>query len=74
VTRGRASALGALDVGDGVAHGLEVLDLVIGDGDAELLLGGDDDLSSWTWSVSTPATSLTMSARSTRISSVVAMS
>src|SRR5688500_13411033 len=31
------------------------------------------DLSSWTSSASTPATSLTMSARSARISSVVAM-
>jgi hypothetical protein len=31
------------DEGDGVAHGLEVLDLVVGDGDAELLLGIDDD-------------------------------
>ena len=41
--RGR-SALGALDERHGVADGLEVLDLVVGDGDAELLLGGDDDL------------------------------
>src|SRR4051812_28913375 len=38
------SGLGPLDEGDGVADGLEVLDLVVGDGDAELLLGGDDDL------------------------------
>src|SRR5689334_7240147 len=38
------SALGVLDEGDGVAHGLEVLDLVVGDGHAELLLGGHDDL------------------------------
>src|SRR5690349_2828760 len=44
VTWGRASALSALDVGDGVAHGLEVLDLVVRDGHAELLLGGHDDL------------------------------
>src|SRR4051794_18753600 len=33
-----------LDEGDGVAHGLEVLDLVVGDLDAELLLGGHHDL------------------------------
>src|SRR3954469_4759488 len=33
-----------LDVGDGVADGLEVLDLVVGDLDAELLLGGHHDL------------------------------
>src|SRR6476469_1941286 len=38
------SALRALDEGDGVADGLEVLDLVVGDGHAELLLGGHDDL------------------------------
>src|SRR6478735_10668187 len=41
---GECSGLRALDEGDGVAHGLEVLDLVVGDRDAELLLGGDDDL------------------------------
>src|SRR5687767_12224061 len=33
-----------LDVGDGVADGLEVLHLVVGDLDAELLLGRHDDL------------------------------
>src|SRR6188768_3866555 len=33
-----------LDEGDGVADGLEVLDLVVGDLDAELLLGGHHDL------------------------------
>src|SRR6478672_4968110 len=48
VTSGSAdrscSALRALDEGDGVADGLEVLDLVVGDGHAELLLGGHDDL------------------------------
>src|SRR3954454_10417516 len=38
------SGLRALDEGDGVADGLQVLDLVVGDRDAELLLGGDDDL------------------------------
>src|SRR6478736_10248424 len=37
--RARASGLRALDEGDGVAHGLEVLDLVVRDRDAELLLG-----------------------------------
>src|SRR4051794_10831662 len=41
---GRPSALGVLDEGDGVADGLEVLHLVVGDRDAELLLGGHDDL------------------------------
>src|SRR4051794_29748141 len=40
----RSAVLGALDEGDGVADGLEVLDLVVGDLDVELLLGGDDDL------------------------------
>ena len=34
----------SLDEGDGVADRLEVLDLVVGDLDAEVLLGGDDDL------------------------------
>src|SRR3546814_1167452 len=38
------SALGLLDEGDGFADGLQVLDLVVGDRDAELLLGGHDDL------------------------------
>src|ERR671920_928145 len=33
-----------LDVGHGVAHGLEILHLVVGDLDAELLLGGHHDL------------------------------
>src|SRR5687768_18332757 len=33
-----------LDVGDGVAHGLEVLHLVVGNLHAELLLGGHHDL------------------------------
>src|SRR4051794_30321384 len=33
-----------LDVGDGIADRLEVLHLVVGDLDVELLLGGDDDL------------------------------
>src|SRR3954454_3473672 len=33
-----------LDVGDGVADGLQVLHLVVGDLDAELLLGGHHDL------------------------------
>src|ERR1051325_10812945 len=33
-----------LDVGDGVTDGLQVLDLVVGDLDAELLLGGHHDL------------------------------
>src|SRR5690349_22550558 len=41
---GEGSALGALDERDGVADGLEVLDLVVGDRDAELLLGRHDDL------------------------------
>ena len=36
------SGLGPLDEGDGVADGAKVLDLVVGDGDAELLLGVDD--------------------------------
>src|SRR5690349_8203783 len=36
--------LGLLDVADGVADGLQVLDLVVGDAHRELLLGGDDDL------------------------------
>src|SRR5205823_3305630 len=40
----RSAVLGALDEGDGVADGLEVLDLVVGDLDVELLLGGHDDL------------------------------
>src|SRR3954465_3420665 len=38
------SGLGALDEGDRVADRLEVLDLVVGDRDAELLLRGHDDL------------------------------
>src|SRR3954454_12270079 len=38
------SGLGPLDERDGVTDGLEVLHLVVGDGDAELLLGGHDDL------------------------------
>src|SRR4051794_26867409 len=38
------SALGALDERDRVADRLEVLHLVVGDRDAELLLGGHDDL------------------------------
>src|SRR5918998_5623535 len=38
------SGSGALDVGHGVADGLEVLGLLVGDADAELLLGGVDDL------------------------------
>src|SRR5690606_10593661 len=38
------SAGGALDVGDGVADGLEVLGVLVGDGDAELVLAGVDDL------------------------------
>src|SRR5215213_3180796 len=38
------SGLGLLDEGDGVTDGLEVLDLVVGDADTELLLGGHDDL------------------------------
>src|SRR3954447_20875037 len=41
---GWSAVLAALDEGDGVAHGLEVLDLVVGDLDVELLLGGHDDL------------------------------
>src|SRR3954449_7329473 len=36
------SALGVLDERDGVADRLEVLHLVVGDGHAELLLGGHD--------------------------------
>ena len=43
----RARRHGSLVLGDevdGVADGLEVLDLVVGDRDAELLLGGHDDL------------------------------
>src|SRR5690349_7152280 len=39
-----SAVLGALDERDGVADGLEVLDLVVGDLDVELLLGGHDDL------------------------------
>src|SRR3954467_12794294 len=42
-SRGSA-VLGALDEGDGVTDGLEVLDLVVGDLDVELLLGGADDV------------------------------
>src|SRR6478736_7812212 len=38
-----ASGLGAADEGDGVADGLEVLDLAVRDAHAELLLGVDDD-------------------------------
>src|SRR6476469_9557587 len=38
------SALGVLDERDRVADRLEVLHLVVGDGHAELLLGGHDDL------------------------------
>src|SRR3954453_20095195 len=38
------SGLGPLDERDGVTDGLEVLHLVVGDRDAELLLGGDDHL------------------------------
>src|SRR4051794_12063473 len=41
--RPEASGLRAVDVRDGVAHGLEVLDLAVGDAHAELLLGVDDD-------------------------------
>src|SRR3954466_12655401 len=41
---GRPSALGVLDEGDRVTDRLEVLHLVVGDRDAELLLGGHDDL------------------------------
>jgi hypothetical protein len=33
-----------LDVGDGVAHGLDVGELVVGDGHAELVLDGGGDL------------------------------
>src|SRR6476659_1131401 len=40
LTDDRGSGLLLLDVPDGVADGLEVLHLVIGDGHAELLLGG----------------------------------
>src|SRR3954449_5108454 len=36
----RSAVLAALDEGDGVADGLEVLHLVVGDLDVELLLGG----------------------------------
>src|SRR5690625_4568723 len=39
-----SGALGALDVGDGVSDGLQVLDVIVGDRDAELLFGGDDHL------------------------------
>ena len=39
----RASGLGLGDEVDGVADGVEVLDLVVGDAHAELLLGVDDD-------------------------------
>src|SRR6478609_6423089 len=41
--RPSASGLGARDVRDGVADGLEVLDLAVRDAHAELLLGVDDD-------------------------------
>src|SRR3954453_15242899 len=41
--RPEASGLRAVDVRDGVAHGLEALDLAVGDAHAELLLGVDDD-------------------------------
>src|SRR4051794_28608825 len=41
--RPEASGLRAVDVRDGVTHGLEVLDLAVGDAHAELLLGVDDD-------------------------------
>src|SRR6478609_4063935 len=44
VRRTVRSGLGPLDERDGVADGLEVLHLVVGDRDAELLLGGDDHL------------------------------
>src|SRR3954453_16339469 len=44
LTDDRGSGLLLLDVPDGVADGLEVLHLVIGDGHAELLLSGDHDL------------------------------
>src|SRR6478735_2601699 len=44
VRRAVSSGLGPLDERDGVADGLEVLHLVVGDRDAELLLGGDDHL------------------------------
>src|SRR5829696_3544610 len=37
------SGAGLLDVGDGVAHGRETLDVVVGDAHAELLLGVDHD-------------------------------
>src|SRR5450759_3787876 len=40
----RTSGLSALDVRDGVADGTEVLRVVIGDRDAELVLAGVDDL------------------------------
>src|SRR3954451_11654441 len=42
--KGCGSALGALDERDRVTDRLQVLDLVVGDRDAELLLGGHDDL------------------------------
>src|SRR3954454_12249269 len=42
--RGSGVAGRVLDERDGVADGLEVLDLVVGDRHAELLLGGHDDL------------------------------
>jgi len=77
-----------LDVAHGVADGLEVLDLVVRDLDAELLLGGHHDLDmdsestsrssvkdfpSATSSGFTPATSSRISARPEVISSRVAM-
>src|ERR1700754_2340745 len=43
-TSGRLISGVRLDVGDGVAHGLEVLHLVVRDLHAELLLGRDHDL------------------------------
>src|SRR5919107_3001085 len=43
-SRDWSAVLRALDEGDGVTDGLEVLDLVVGDLDVELLLGRDDDL------------------------------
>src|SRR5450759_5163112 len=42
--QGQGSGLSALDVGDGVADGTEVLRVVIGDRDAELVLAAVDDL------------------------------
>ena len=41
---GSASGLGALDVGDRITHGLQVLGILVGDRDAELVLARVDDL------------------------------